>query len=573
MNKNLNSYKVLNEQTVLNNEIVESVWNNYLDQFEDSRKLMKKLTKELNKAYSKCGNKFRAELFVGSVILKSKNEKAFQKIKGFDNLEENLFNFCYSSFSLTAKSGIKTILDLKNLIWTSRCLFELKWKFVSKESKKELLRFISTLNINALDANGFNETQVFDLKINLFLLYCKIFSDDFDDNELRNGLYILSMYSVLKEGLENNKGGNSFESLSKRLLLLDSGLDEYINVQVTFLNCVKLIILVNKSIKEFQVKEDEKAENDTDSESSFKFLGYQYDILIKLYKRVSKYRKETHNENFNYSKLAIQSFSSILENERNIIFKSAKVMRDKNDLVDPFSNIKQEVILKILKTIRMSLTENGWMISQYLFEMVIILLSNLANKLILIESDSELNEEIYLGITGNLSIILNNHRFRLNDRNHLIIKVFESLLECFSNESNNRVVSSSDNCVESFNRLLSNLCEPSNENRKPEGRSKNKNENKKENESIQLSSASNLIKGSLRKYLVSFLVNFIYISLNYQFRKNEHKNKINEGMYVVFDALTQDELIMVNSLLDNTGRIYYKKIYGDYKKFGKWISY
>lgn len=208
----------------------------------------------------------------------------------------------------------------------------------------------------------------------------------------------------------------------------------------------------------------------------------------------------------------------------------------------------------VLATLKDNLSDSVWLYSQYGIELTLTYLN-----LVVIDINSSDNSE-YLFILSSqvFSHILLFHRFRLNSRHHIVIALFTTMLEQLALNHNTRrnLLSHSVPAATAFSRLLSNLCEPPTSS------------GPKQIES-SLSSASALIKKSLRAHLHVLLSNYIFTQLNFNFDSKVNSELLN-GIYKVFDVLSKRELQLVNLTIDNSGKAYYKTLYANYKDYGKW---
>lgn len=207
------------------------------------------------------------------------------------------------------------------------------------------------------------------------------------------------------------------------------------------------------------------------------------------------------------------------------------------------NEISPSSIVLLLNEIKLILIEKSWLISQYNLELIISLLNKLINL--------NINEEIFILITVLISNILLIHRFRLSNRHHIINLIFNSLLKSLTNKN---LSNKSKNASKSLSRLLSNLCEPVNTNT---------------NEIEKLNIESSILKRNLRKHIHIILLSYINLSLKYSFN-SEIRESLLPGIFNIFDVLSANELNLVNTSLNNIGRTYYKNLYDEYKKVGKW---
>lgn len=256
--------------------------------------------------------------------------------------------------------------------------------------------------------------------------------------------------------------------------------------------------------------------------------------VLYLVEILSVYWKYFQRESTNSSKLFVKSLSTALIN------------------FSKFS--KSQALNNIILSSKSILLEKSWIISQYSLELLITLLSKSADSLLL--HNNEYSESIYLSITLTLSNILLFHRFRLSNRHHIILSLFKSLLSCLT-KRNNGMLSTSISSAEAYSRVVSNLCEPS------------QHSFKDSNNDSSLNSASSIVKKSLRKHLPILLLSYIYFALKYSY-DTKVREALLPGIFNIFDVLSQNELVLVSSSLDYSGRTYYRSLYDDYKKIGKW---
>jgi nucleolar pre-ribosomal-associated protein 2 len=213
--------------------------------------------------------------------------------------------------------------------------------------------------------------------------------------------------------------------------------------------------------------------------------------------------------------------------------------------------IQNSSLVMILHSLRSLLVEKTWIISQYGLELVIALLSRATDELDLNDSQAE---ECFTSITLCMSNILLFHRYRLSGRHHIVMSLFTSLMKQLTRKGCKSVLQHSKVAAESYQRLLANLCEP------PQS---------KESHNDSLSSTVSVIKRSLRKHLHVLLLSYIHLSLTFSFEV-EVREVLLPGIFGIFDVLSDSELLLVSTSLDYSGRVYYRKLYDEYKKVGKW---
>lgn len=212
---------------------------------------------------------------------------------------------------------------------------------------------------------------------------------------------------------------------------------------------------------------------------------------------------------------------------------------------------KKDSILTVINCYKSLLITKNWLFPQFCMESLFPL--SLKLNIASVCQKHENNDDIFVATTQLLSSILLFHRYRLSNRHHLINTSLCTLLGLISENSKYGLTHTS---ARSLARLINNFCEPSN--------ISNNNSTKS-----SLTSKVSAIKRPLRKYLPVLLLKYIHLAINSPF-EIAVKQELVIGIYSIFDVLSQDELLIVNASLDNPGRTYYRTLYTEYKKRGKW---
>lgn len=221
--------------------------------------------------------------------------------------------------------------------------------------------------------------------------------------------------------------------------------------------------------------------------------------------------------------------------------------------INTFIHIKGSVV-SLLESLRDLQIGKPWLFSQYCTELLFPLCLNVA--LTFLNDDSSVsNDTIFEQCIKLISNVMLVHRVKLSNRHHLVISLFCSLLEIVSQSSQYHLTERS---AKLLSRLIINYCEPTNVN----NTSQNINGHK-------LSSKITLIKQSLRKHVPILVVKFVHTSITQQFESNIRKELI-PALYSTFDLLSQKEMSIVSSILDVSGKQYFKSLYSEYKRIGKW---
>lgn len=208
--------------------------------------------------------------------------------------------------------------------------------------------------------------------------------------------------------------------------------------------------------------------------------------------------------------------------------------------------------LLLFNAIKEFLVSKPWLFTQYCIEMLLPFCLKSITLLISNEPCLEINE-CFVSIIEVIDHILLVHRFKLSNRHHLINSVLCQLIETLAMHDDKLSVESAD----SVSRLITNYCEPYNVSNAQNGSKNN------------LSSKISLVKQSIRKNVLVVLTKYIQLSITVQFSSAIKKN-LQPGIYAIFDILSQNELSHLNAFLDTPGRQYFKSLYLQYKKTGKW---
>lgn len=211
-------------------------------------------------------------------------------------------------------------------------------------------------------------------------------------------------------------------------------------------------------------------------------------------------------------------------------------------------------VLQLLTTLQSLLVSKPWLFSQYCIEMIFPLCLKLMNTFF---EDSNTNDDIFISIVKIISNILLAQGVKLTNRHHLMNGFLCICLELIADYRNTHLSSQS---AKSLSRLISNFVEPSSSGNTYSNKHSNKN---------NLSSTIGLQKKLLRKYVPVLLIKFIHLSIYQPFEGTARKELVS-SVYAIFDLISQAELNMINSILDFAGRQYFKSLYAEYKKVGKW---
>ncbi|KAG0669608.1 hypothetical protein C6P45_003513 [Maudiozyma exigua] len=210
-----------------------------------------------------------------------------------------------------------------------------------------------------------------------------------------------------------------------------------------------------------------------------------------------------------------------------------------------------ETILDICQLLYDTQIEKPWIFTQYSIE---ILFPFALKVNLLADREATYNDKIFVISTKIISNILNFNRIRISNRNNLVNSLLCQYLDIVCNTKKYGL---SPDSAAALSRLIVTFCEPSNH------ASSNTGKNNK------LSSNSNLLKKTVRKYIPVLLIKYVHLCISIKF-EDQVRKEITPALYAILDLISLNELNVINRVLDNAGRQYFKVMYANYKKLGKW---
>lgn len=204
-------------------------------------------------------------------------------------------------------------------------------------------------------------------------------------------------------------------------------------------------------------------------------------------------------------------------------------------------NLIPEIFDSILHTFEYVLCEANFLVSQSSFERVLVVLCRLAEK--------GNNEERYVFLTTVLSRIFLLYRFRLRGRYHVVVRIMNALMELLTEGVKSLAM------AENYCRLLGNLVSPNDQSAASLHKS---------SEGEMLSSNIDAIKRDLRKHAGNIVLEYVRLALEKGFDAKMDETLRRQGIFQVFDLLTQSDLSGVNALLDVSSRAFFKTIYTEW---------
>ncbi|AGO12287.1 AaceriAEL072Wp [[Ashbya] aceris (nom. inval.)] len=211
---------------------------------------------------------------------------------------------------------------------------------------------------------------------------------------------------------------------------------------------------------------------------------------------------------------------------------------------------QKKALINVLVLYKDTLVSKPWLFTQYIIESLFPLCTKL--NVSMCHSDCEGQEDVFVSSTQLLSSVLLFHRYKLSNRHHLVT----STICCYMG-----LLAESERCklsvlaAKSLSRFVINFCEPSHS---PNNSTK-----------TSLNSRVTIAKRSLRRYLPIVLLNYVHQVISHTFKEAVRK-EIAPCIFSIFDVLSKSELAIITSSLDNPGRVYFKNLYAEYQKLGRW---
>ena len=221
-----------------------------------------------------------------------------------------------------------------------------------------------------------------------------------------------------------------------------------------------------------------------------------------------------------------------------------------------YSNLKKlkgnlETISDICQFIYNIQIDKPWIFTQYSIEILFpfsLKVNLIGNK----ETDQK--DKIFVISTKIISNILNFNRIRISNRNNLVNNLLCQYLDIACNTN---MYGLSPDSTAALSRLIVSFCEPSNHASSNTGKNN------------RLSSNSNLLRKTVRKYIPVLLIKYVHLCISTKF-EDQVRKEITPAVYAILDLISLNELNVINRVLDNAGRQYFKVMYSNYKKLGKW---
>lgn len=192
----------------------------------------------------------------------------------------------------------------------------------------------------------------------------------------------------------------------------------------------------------------------------------------------------------------------------------------------------------------------AWM-SQWNIELTLTIVSTMCSKRGELTASSP---KIYEKLCRMMEIIIKRHRIRLDGHFHILVGALEALLRKLLSRPAEDI---SEDHARLFARLVTLVCEPTDASvsRSVAGSS--------------LDSERDRAKRYAGQYMYLVLMQYIKLQLE---RAVPHGvlEALQTGVYSILDITSQDGLSLMNDAMDPSGRVIFKELYKQYKKFGKW---
>ena len=180
---------------------------------------------------------------------------------------------------------------------------------------------------------------------------------------------------------------------------------------------------------------------------------------------------------------------------------------------------------------------------------------------------------IFTGLCKLFSALLVFHRRKLGGRYHLLIPALQGLLACFFTPYPTSTTSSSqplepssvqalgERDATAYAHLLTSVCNPSVSAVTRHG--------KHQPSRLLLNDETKRARSIGGQHLQYLIVKYCTCQLQGRVLPDV-KKALMPGLYAIFDAMSVDVMRVANASLDAAGRTVFKRLYVDWKQFGRW---
>ncbi|AOA61382.1 rRNA primary transcript metabolism protein [Komagataella phaffii CBS 7435] len=324
---------------------------------------------------------------------------------------------------------------------------------------------------------------------------------------------------------------NEFSKLKKLIIEGSKGVDpadprllDLLKLSIR-INCFRpihiLALYLNVGTESFDLTEWVSS---LDDEAFF----YCFDLVIKsLGEKNDKYP------------LLINLLQTFIDNSNESPIVPTLLSRSLSSFISQYDPNEEESNLIFLNAIQKSLVGSNKVFTAYLIEQLLVLLNRVYSSL---ENGSSM---VFVKASDIFSFILIYHRSKLYRRDHLLLTTVICQLKCLFKQT-------SQSSAVAFERVVTNLCQPPN----------------KLSGTQSLVIHSDRVKEAIRPYLPVLVLNYVSLKIKdpMNFTTQERKQKLESAMFIVLQTLKEEELQVINSSLDESGRVIFKSLYDTFRK-------
>ncbi|ANZ73279.1 BA75_01710T0 [Komagataella pastoris] len=237
--------------------------------------------------------------------------------------------------------------------------------------------------------------------------------------------------------------------------------------------------------------------------------------------------------------LLINLLQTFIDNSKESPIVPTLLSRSLSSFISQYDSNEEESNVLFLNAIQKSLVGSNKVFTAYLIEQLLVLLNKVYSSL---EDGSSVE---FVKASDIFSFILIYHRSKLYRRDHLLLTTVICQLKClFKQKSQASAVA--------FERVVTNLCQPPN----------------KLSGAQSLVIHSDRVKEAIRPYLPVLVLNYISLKIKdpMSFTTQERQEKLESTMFIVLQTLKEEELLVINSSLDESGRVIFKSLYDTFRK-------
>lgn len=183
------------------------------------------------------------------------------------------------------------------------------------------------------------------------------------------------------------------------------------------------------------------------------------------------------------------------------------------------------------------------------------------------------SEKLYIELCRVFTGILIEHRVKIGGRYHLVVPALQSLLQCLytpyasrdEDAISGQVIAASafgPAHAQAYARLLSTLCDPS-----PSSVTRSRKRSRD-----QLNDVTKRAKNTTGQYIQYLIMTYCICQLTSRLNQDEMQKALQPGIWAALDCMSPEIMRTMSTALDSDARAVWKRVYDEWKEFGRWTG-